>query len=429
MQSWFRSFVVRRAESLAKQLLAKHAPKIIVVTGSIGKTSTKLAIATVLSQQYRVMAHFGSYNTHIALPLALFNEHVPDRVGSLFAWLAILKSMRRKLEQPFPYDVVVIELGADHPGEIAYFKKYLVPDISVVTAVAPERMMSFGSIDAVAAEELSVVNFSKRTFINRDDVAAQFAGLVPQGAAIDTYGTNQAAEYHFTAQSTLPGQGFVGQFTCPEFGQFPVQLTVLGHHNIRPIVAAGAVGIKLGLTPQQVANGMQAVRPLDGRMNLLRGLNDSWLIDDTYNSSPAAAQAALQTLYSLPVKHRIAVLGSMNELGAFSAQAHQELGAACDPAMLDWVVTIGAEAERYIAPAAGSRGCQVRSFSNPYEAGTFVHSVLPHGAAVLVKGSQNGVFAEETVKMLLHSAEDEKHLVRQTTDWLAIKDKEFGRGA
>jgi len=165
-----------------------------------------------------------------------------------------------------------------------------------------------------------------------------------------------------------------------------------------------------------------------GRMNILRGVEDSIIIDDTYNSSPVAASAALQSLYSLQAPERIAILGSMNELGATSAAEHEKLGNLCDPNMLSWVITIGEEAEKYLAPAARSRGCQVKSFKRAIDAGAFAHSVLEKGAAVLAKGSQGGVYAEEAVKILCVMSE-ESELVRQSPEWIKIKDDFFSKFA
>src|SRR5690606_6254301 len=114
----------------------------------------------------------------------------------------------------------------------------------------------------------------------------------------------------------------------------------------------------------------------------------------------------------------------MNELGASSELEHQKLGAMCDPNMLSWVITIGEEAEKYLAPVARSRGCQVRSFMSALDAGAFAKSVTEHGAAILVKGSQGGIYAEEAVKMLCLMSEDTE-LVRQDPHWIKIKDEFF----
>jgi UDP-N-acetylmuramoyl-tripeptide--D-alanyl-D-alanine ligase len=161
-------------------------------------------------------------------------------------------------------------------------------------------------------------------------------------------------------------------------------------------------------------------------MNVLRGVEDSIIIDDTYNSAPLPASAALQVLYSLQVPQRIAVLGSMNDLGEISAVEHEKLGNMCDPSLLDWVITVGDEAEKHLAPAAKRRGCQVKSFKTSIEAGAFAHKVLGRGAAILFKGSQGDLYLEEAVKVVAMMTEDDK-LVRQSAEWMRIKEEFFSR--
>lgn len=423
-----KNIVLRLIEFQTRRFLSKHHPKIVAVAGSVGKTSTKFAITTVLSQRYKVLFEEGNYNVEMSVPMTIFDLPMPslDRLHNPFEWLKQLWYMELKIRRPFPFDVIVLELGADHPGDIGYFRRYLRPDIAVVTAVAPEHMEHFKTTDAVAEEELSITNFSELAIINRDDIDETFARFV-NNSNIDTYGTSGVAEYHYLIENYEVGKGFTGKFVSPEFGEQSVTLQVAGEHNIKPAVAAGVVGIKMGLTAKEVLAGLGAIRPVKGRMNTLRGLLDSVIIDDSYNSSPIAAIAALQTLYLFPNKQKIAILGSMNELGDFSQKAHEDVGAVCDPTMLDWVVTVGDEAQRYLAPAAEKRGCQVRSFKSPYDAGAFVHSVLHPHAAVLAKGSQNGVFTEEAIKILLHATEEENSLVRQSAEWMATKEAMFDR--
>lgn len=421
----FKNFITKRLQSQAKRYIAKHQPKIIAVAGSIGKTSTKIAIATVLSQRYKVRVHSGNYNVDVTVPLVVFDIDLPKNLHSPFAWFGILIRAEAMIHtNKDQVDVIILELGTDKPGDIEEFKSWLTPDISVVTAVVPEHMEFFKTLDAVAQEELAVASFSKLTIINRDDVAEEYARYATT-ENIDTYGLSGVAEYRFVIEDAKPGQGFSGKFISPEFGEMPMQLQVVGEHNVKFVVAAGAVGAKLGLSGQQVAAGMQAFEPVAGRMNLLKGLKRSTIIDDTYNSSPVAAIAALQTLYKFPAPQHIAVLGNMNELGDFSPQAHEQVGKACDPKVLDWVVAVGEDAEKYLAPTAASKGCQVRSFKNAIEAGTFVHEIMQPEAIILVKGSQGDMYLEEAVKILLHDENDASKLVRQTDSWLTRKNKFF----
>lgn len=411
-------------EWLAGRYITQHDIRLIVVAGSVGKTSTKAAIADVIKQKYKVRAHIGNHNTHFSVPLAIAGVAYPEKVHSPLAWLRVIITMYVKVYSKRDVQIIIQELGTDAPGDMRRFSKYLRPDIAVVTAVAPEHMEFFKTLDAVAQEELSVARFSKLTFINRDDVSEDFAKYA-ETTSIDTYGTSGLAEYKYVIEDASAGQGFNGTLMIPEYGEMKIGLQLVGEHSIRAAVAAAAVGVKLGLTADEVARGLQNLRPVPGRMQLLRGVENTTIIDDTYNASPLAMEAALQALYNFTTPQRIAILGSMNELGETSAEAHKQIGALCDPGLLSWVVTIGDQAEKFLAPAAKARGCQVRSFKSPYDAGAFVRKVLEPGAVILAKGSQNGVFAEEALKILLHSTSEEENLVRQSKVWMEKKQSQF----
>lgn len=420
----FKKIVLALMERKVKRYFEKHKPTLVVVTGSVGKTSTKMAIATVLAEKLRIRTEEGNHNMQVSVPPALLGVEFPDDVHSIGAWLAVLRAMDLRIKGPTDVDVIVQELGTSTPGEVVYYSKYLMPDIAVVTAVSEEHMENFASVGEVAKEELAVAKYSKLTIINDDDIDMKYASYA-ETANIDTYGLGEHAEYRLAIQPANPLEGRVGKLIAPEWGELPVSAQLVGDHALKAAAAAGCVATKLGLGSEQIAVGISKIRPSNGRMNLLQGLDETTIIDDTYNSSPLAVEAALMTLYVAEASQHIAVLGSMNELGASSASAHELVGAFCDPTKLDWVVTIGDEAGKYLAPAAERNGCQVRAFRTPYQAAGFVHSVLQPGAVILVKGSQNGVFAEEAVKELLHSTEDEEQLVRQSEYWLNIKKEQF----
>lgn len=409
---------------LTKQYLAKHKPTLIVLTGSVGKTSTKLAIATILSESRRVRTHNGNHNTHLSAPTAILGIEYPDDIKSIKAWREVFKAAKLRIDGEKDVDVIIQELGTDTPGDIAQFGKYLKPDIAVVTAVSPEHMEFFKTIQTVAAEELKVTEFSAYSVINRDDVSAEFADLA-HTSSLTTYGLGATAEYYFATENFDLAHGYVGKFHTPEYGEIQSNILVASEQTLKSAVAAVAVAAKVGLSVAQIKKGLGLIRPVPGRMNPLRGVNESIVLDDTYNSSPLAAQAALKSLYGYDAPQRIAVLGSMNELGAESEAEHGIVGSLCDPGLLSWVITVGEDAAKYLAPAARARGCQVKSFKSPYSAGAFAHSVTEQNAIILVKGSQNGVYLEEAVKLLLHSTDDEDKLVRQTPEWIAKKEKQF----
>jgi UDP-N-acetylmuramoyl-tripeptide--D-alanyl-D-alanine ligase len=424
----FKLFIRSKLEGYVKKYFKKHPEvKLVIVVGSVGKTSTKIAIGTVLAEKYRVRLHEGNYNSEISSPLAILGIDLPESLRSFSGWSKAFKAAKQRIKDPTDVDVIIQEVGTDRIGQIPHFGRFTKPDIAVVTGVAAEHMEYFKTLDAVAAEELSAANYSKQAIINRDDIDGTYAQNLTN-PNITTYGTTDAAEYHFIQEDFSAKDGFKGDFVAPEWGE-PVEVTlkIMGEHSIRSAVAAGAVGARLGMTVEEVKRGLAKIRAVNGRMNVLKGTNRAIIIDDTYNSSPLSAASALQTLYSLSVPQRIAVLGSMNELGDTSQAEHEAVGKLCDPSELAHVITVGEDAEKYLAPAARANGCHVVSFKSAIEAGMYVHKVMDPGAAVLFKGSEGGIYLEEAVKIVLRSTDDEARLVRQSKQWMKRKQKFFDK--
>jgi UDP-N-acetylmuramoyl-tripeptide--D-alanyl-D-alanine ligase len=421
----FKSIIRKRLEKYVTKYLQRHPEvRLIIVVGSVGKTSTKMAIGTVLSQRYRVRLHEGNHNAELSAPLALLGVEYPDNVKSVGEWLRVFKAAKQRIKDPTDVDVIVQEVGTDGIGQVPHFGTYARPYLAVVTAISDEHMEFFKTLDAVAAEELSAANYSQTALINRDDIEGKYAQLITN-PNFTTYGTSTSAEYSITQTDFNLENGIDGRMNTPTFKEADVRLHVVGEHSIRAAAAAVAVGEMFGLTIEQLQQGLDAIRPVAGRMNMLRGMNDTIIIDDTYNSSPLAAMSAIRTLYQFPAPQRIAVLGSMNELGDVSASGHAAVGSLCDPIELAYVVTVGEEANKYLAPAAIQKGCRVIQCRNAIEAGAEVHKLLEKGAMLLFKGSQGGVYLEEAVKMVLHATEEDHQLVRQSPKWMATKQRFF----
>lgn len=410
--------ISRMLEAQVVRLRAHHKFRIVAVAGSVGKTSTKLAIAQVLAAKFRVRYQDGNYNDRLTVPLILFGQNEPG-IYNLAGWLRILLQNERRLRQNYPYDMAVVELGSDGPGQLQKFA-YLQPDVAVVTAVAEEHMEYFGTLDAVATEELSVLGVASTGLLNEADIAARYR---KDHVSTATYGSKKST---YALLSTRRGKLGEQRVTYTLNGKkMSVKLQLMGTAGAKIALAAAAVADTQGMTASDITTALSELRPPSGRMQLLMGINESMIIDDTYNASPTAALSALEVLYAAKAPAKVAILGSMNELGASSKAAHQRVGNACNPKKLDVVITIGKEAKKYLAPAAKGKGCVVRSFMSPYEAGNYVKSKLQKGSLVLAKGSQNGVFAEEAVKLLLADPADADKLVRQSPAWLKIKRSQF----
>lgn len=423
----FKKGIQKKLEKYVRKYFETHPNiKLITVAGSVGKTSTKLAIATLLSQKYRVRLHEGNHNTHLSAPLAILGINFPGNPRNFWQWHKVFSAARKRIKSPASDEpeIIIQELGTDRPGDIEQFSKYLVPNIAVITSVTPEHMEFFGNIDAVAQEEIGAANFAVMAILNQDDISGEFFKYV-RNSNVSTYSSTGGANYNFIAEGFSLLEGFSGKIQTPEYGEIPVRAKVFGEHSLRPITGAVAVAVKLGLNPQEIVNGLASLKPVPGRMNFMRGVEDSVLIDDTYNSSPAALEAAIRTFYALSAPSKIAIIGSMNELGEASAFEHQKIGEMLDGVSLSWAITVGEQANKFLAPAARLRGCQVYEAKNAIDAGIFAHKVMERGVLVLLKGSQGEVYLEEATKMLLRNKEDEKWLVRQDEKWKKTKDEFF----
>ncbi len=405
-------------ERQVRQLRKQHKFAVVAVAGSVGKTSTKLAIADALSVSRRVRHQAGNYNDRLTVPLVIFGHQEPG-LYNIFAWVKILRNNRKIIRQEFPYDVIVVELGTDGIGQMKQFA-YLQPDLGVLTAITPEHMEQFGTLDAVASEELALFDYCQRVLVNSDDVYPQYL----KGREFVSYGSGDAT---YQLVSARPNKSLSGQRVTLNLAGYKVSASIqpIGQQGAKFALAAAATASEMALSRDDVRSGLTHLTSFAGRMQVLPGIKKSTLIDDTYNASPMAVAAALDVLQSADAPQRIAVLGSMNELGDVSSQAHKDIGKLCDPTKLDLVVTIGTEAQQYLAPAAKRKKCNVVSYSNPREAGEYVKEQLTERAVVLCKGSQNGVFAEEALKVMLKNPNDANKLVRQSDYWMKQKRRQF----
>lgn len=383
------------------RLIKKVQPIIVGVTGSVGKTSTTQAIATVLQGKFVVRKTYGNYNTDIGIPCSIFEQKIPTRLSNPVSWLVLLiqNEMSILTSKKHIFDVAVLELGTDSIGEIASYA-WLKPDLAVVTAVAPEHMEIFGDLDTVASEELAVISYSKEALLNENMIDKRFVDT----NGVKWYSGSTLKKEYRDAVSSLHGE-----------------------HSFDAVAAAVYVAEIIGLNEDEIITGLSNIKAQPGRMNQLEGIKDSILIDDTYNSSPEAVRAALRYLNTCSGV-KVALLGNMNELGDSSAQAHTSIGKQCDPKVISLVVTLGVDANRYTAKAAKENGCEVIKTNSPYEAGEFIRDFILNSdseVTVLCKGSQNGVYAEEAVKILLKNTLDSQYLVRQSDSWLRKKENTF----
>ncbi len=417
---------------MAKVYLWRFKPQIVAVTGNVGKTSTKEAIAAVLGTFRKVRSGKGNLNNEFGVPLTILGDFADDYYdagNSAGFWVKVLAMSFVRFFTSMNYpEVLVLEYGADKPGDIGRLVRNFKPHIGVVTAVGdiPVHIEFFNDAESVAKEKAKLVKklgAKDLAVLNHDDdrVLDMKDGLLSE---VKTFGFQEGAnlrvtDYSYNIQNNKP--------LGVEFKINGQEISIdgsLGKSQAYAAAAAAAVGQFFGLTTAQIKEGLANYRGPKGRLRILAGIKNSIIIDDTYNASPASTRLALETLRDLPAKRRIAILGDMLELGEYTEKAHQAIGTfAAD--FVDLMVCVGTRAkfiasEYRRASTAASRPnvLSVYTFDTSNDAKLKVQELVQEGDLVLVKGSQ-GARMEKIVEEIIAEPQRKKELlVRQGTKWL-----------
>ncbi len=427
-------------QQYARFILDRWHPTVIAVTGSTGKTSTKEAIAAVLSSNFATFKSWQNYNDLLGLPLSL-----------------------GRLEERHEY--AVLELACDHPGEIRELCRIAQPSIGVLTNISPAQLQYFSTVERLAEELgtlLTSLPAAGLAVVNGDDVLtrALIAQLDNQLAApIKTFAASRARDVQVTwdgTRCTLPPpdrrglsetkwsayQYFVPSadlsarrpFTEPSADlSAPTNLDshLLGAHHVATMLAAYTAGRLCGLNAQEIARALANLYPLPGRLNPLQGIEGAMLLEDTHNATPASVIAGLETLRALPAGNRIAVLGDMLRLGSYEEEAHRRVGqkaAQC----VNYLVTRG-ERAALIAESARKAGLAMEHIiltSTHEDAAQAVRKIIAlpgkHNHytrlkdAVLIKGSEEMRMEHVSELLMAWPAQAREQLVRQTPGWKQI---------
>lgn len=420
----FKSYILKSLVSAVRQFFITNPNiKLVVVVGSIGKTGTKAALGHVLSQKFKVRTSRGNLNAALSAPLEILGVDGPNNPRNPLEWLKVVSRAKKASKQPTDIEIIVQECGTDHPGDIPQFASYLCPDVTIITAITPEHMEFFADLDSVAREETATTRVSEVTIYNQDDISPRHLELIESAQKI-SYGSDDSADTWLEVGEFKFAQGFICRLHIGDKMSDEILIPVLGIHQLRILVGAAAVADNFGIDIKDITQALGKITHVEGRMQLLAGLNDSSLIDDSYNSSPAAVIMALKTLYDLPHGKKIAVLGGMNELGEETAGSHREVAGACDPERLDLVITVGELAKEHLVPSLPGNIAHQHVNIAP-EAAKILTDLLNSDTAVLFKGSQGGIFLEEAIKPLLKKPTDQTKLVRQSSKWLKTKQDFF----
>ncbi len=414
---------------LARRVVQKYHPRVVAVTGSIGKTSTKEAVKTVLREKFRVRATIKNYNTEVGVVLTILGLPLPGR--RFLGWFRVLaRGLRLWLwrSQEYP-EILVLEFGADRPGDTRRLVSLITPEVAVVTAIGTAHLEFFGSIEKIAREKLVVpasVSANGLVILNQDDPLV-LAMQNKLKAPVKRFGFTEEAEVRageikiWEADDEYP-RSLLGMRCKVLVDGSMVPLTIggaLGPGVVSAALAALAVGYYFGLHTVEMAATLSHHIPPPGRMRLVSGIKGTMLIDDTYNASPEATSSALKVLAELPPSRKIAVLGDMLELGHEAVDAHHQIGRLVADQHLDFLITVG-RTSRLIGVAAQHRGLdheKIAHVDTAEEAGLLVQSMLQKGDVVLVKGSQ-AMRMEKVVKELMAEPLQACNLlVRQDAEW------------
>src|SRR3989338_10055653 len=438
-RNWWRSngargslekILTRSLRLMALAILRRHKPRIIGVTGNVGKTSTRDAIYAVIAKEATVWRgkEGKNYNNEIGVPLTILNAEHHGR--DILGWAKIIpRFVALWFSRVYP-KFLVIEMGVDHPGDMEYLTTIVEPEIAVITGVGeiPVHVEFFSSPSGVLAEKakiLKVLPASGHAVLNADD-AALMKLLIPSGISRHLYGFSDEADVH-ASDGQIHYQDD-GDFRWPaglsfkihyQGAMIPVRLHgSISDAQVSAALAAFVVGIVLGFKPLNITAALSSHRPPPGRLRLIRGIKNTLILDDSYNAAPASIEAALGVLKIIEAPRKIAVLGDMLELGAYGEAAHRHIGRLAS-SIADYIFSVG-ELSRFIDEEARRNGYDPDTIFHLDEAGEvekILQPLLAPGDVLLIKGSQS-MRMERVVEDVMAEPEKAKDLLaRQSVDW------------
>jgi len=414
-----RKLLQKILKVFSKLVLKKYKPVIIAITGSVGKTSTKEAIFAVLKNHFgekRIRRNQRNYNNEIGVPLTIFGLETGGR--SILRWIPRFAKIFWMLVFRTSYpDFLVLEMGADRPGDINYLTNFVKPRVSVITAVGeiPVHVEFYKGPDQVAEEKKNLIKCLDKddvAVLNNDDerVKKMREGI---GAEVMTYGIREKSDIMATNYDLKIGNnGNAAELNFKldfKGSSVPAKLiNVLGVQNLYSALAGAAVGIIFGINLVEISEALKKLRPLPGRMSLLKGVKNTLIVDDSYNASLLAMEAGLESLKIFENNppagrhgRKVLALGDMLEIGEYAQEAHERIGRKA-AGIADLIFVVGNRA-KFISEAAKKEGFpadKIFEFDTADQAGLAMQKELKGGDIVFIKGSR-AMKMEKVVEELL----------------------------
>lgn len=364
-------------QKLARKVLSEHPVKVIGITGSIGKTTTKEFAFHLLSRNFSVLKSEGNFNNQLGVPLSL-------------------------LKLTDSHEVAVLEMAMSTPGEIRTLTRIAPLDIAVITNINPVHLQFFKSIEEIALAKKEILEGTKNDGIgvlNGDDPLIKKIAKDWKGKKL-SFGLSE--ECDIRAQN-IQKRGWKGMSFKLSYGQRKekISLPFFYESNLYNFLAASAVGFALSVSFEDILSQITTLKPSPNRGTLVRLIKNIKLIDDSYNSNPAALEGALKALAHLPSKRKIAVLGDMLELGEKEVEYHIQAGRQAAKWGWDILVTVGPLSQHMVegALSSGMRTDKIFSFKDSEEAAEEIWPLIQEGDLVLIKGSRK-IKTEKIVEKL-----------------------------
>lgn len=424
MKEFFKKLIIITLTYESRIVLCLKKPTIIAITGSVGKTSTKDALFTILQPHVTVRKTHKSYNSDFGIPLSVLG--LPNAWGNMVGWCKnILSGFMSFFSRNYP-KYLVLEVGADHPGDISKPAKWLTPKYAVFTCFpdVPVHVEFFDSPEAVIKEKETLAQYTQKNgvlILNHDDRRVMsMVGRFPQ--KIVSYGMSGEATLSLTSFSvkkednTFVATGTLVYKNETHYVHIPHLIT---HTQILQALPGILVLLEEGFSFTDAVTGILQLEPTKGRLSVLQGINQSIIIDDTYNASPIAMTHALEVLTHMPeVTRRIAVLGDMMELGSHTETEHRKIGQYISKLQLDMVVCIGSRAKFIYEEVQKTSKIHIRWFETSEKAGIFIKEQIQKNDCILFKGSQSVRVEKAVAYCLDEHINPQTVLVRQETEWL-----------
>jgi UDP-N-acetylmuramoyl-tripeptide--D-alanyl-D-alanine ligase len=427
LKNAFKKIISKIIQFEAKLVLRKYHPKIVAVTGSVGKTSTKDAIFSVLASSFYVRKSEKSFNSDIGIPLTILG--CPNAWNNPIKWfLNIWNGIKLVVFKANYPEWLILEVGADRPGDIKSVTRWLKPDVVVLTKFAktPVHIEFFKNREGVIKEKAYLAAALKHDgvlVVNADDEDAMnitkniSTKIIKYGLLGDADVKASNISVHYNTNSKSDGTIFKVDYLN---NSVPIIITdSLGIPNVYSSLAAVSVGISQGVNIIKAGEGLLKHEPPRGRMRIIPGIKNTTILDDTYNSSPVALISALNSLKEVKTSGRkIAVLADMMELGKHSVDEHYEIGKLV-AGICDILVTVGIRSRKMAEGALDEKmdDKNIFQFEDSVSAGKEVQNILKENDVILVKGSQSTRMEKVVLEIMLNPDKAEDVLVRQEEEW------------